>query len=195
METVWSITHKRLLFAGEHWTNRGTCARWNKMAASSPVMSMAPPSIAAADAPQRPSMMRRKSSAQNLLSSFKVPAPPPAGVPQPQPATTTSAASTPTHTSMPREWDVQSLQSDAAPPAVPNGAAVQGTSVEILRELVRKRIITLTYMRNVHEGCARSPSTLPCFAHRCPWVVHAQEEPLVPHHHGYTRGARPRVPE
>ncbi|EMD34407.1 hypothetical protein CERSUDRAFT_117283 [Gelatoporia subvermispora B] len=122
------------------------------MAASSPVMSMAPPSIAAADAPQRPSMMRRKSSAQNLLSSFKAPAPPPAGAPQPQPATTTSAASTPTHTSMPREWDVQSLQSDAAPPAVPNGAAVQGTSVEILRELVRKRIITLTYMRNVHEG-------------------------------------------
>ena len=34
-----------------------------------------------------------------------------------------------------------------------NGSVPQGTSVEFLRELVKKRIITLTYLRNVHEGC------------------------------------------
>ncbi|OCH85224.1 hypothetical protein OBBRIDRAFT_821607, partial [Obba rivulosa] len=116
-------------------------------------MSMAPPPIAAAEAPQRPSMMRRKSSAQNLLSSFKPSTPPLPGAPPPPLAPTTSAASTPTNTTMPREWDVQSLQGDAVPAAAAaNGALAQGASLEILRELVRKRIITLTYMRNVHEG-------------------------------------------
>ncbi|EJF62652.1 hypothetical protein DICSQDRAFT_57843 [Dichomitus squalens LYAD-421 SS1] len=122
---------------------------------------------------QRPAM-RRKSSAQNLLSGFKVAgsnpsssaaggAPPssfPAssavsipGLPYP------SAAPTPTTATMPgtREWDVQSLQSDgvnsAAGSAIQtNGSIPQGTSVEFLRELVKKRIITLTYLRNVHEG-------------------------------------------
>jgi hypothetical protein len=29
----------------------------------------------------------------------------------------------------------------------------QGMSVEYLRELVQKRMITLTYIRNIHEGC------------------------------------------
>lgn len=28
----------------------------------------------------------------------------------------------------------------------------QGLSVEYLRELVQKRILTLTYIRNIHEG-------------------------------------------
>jgi hypothetical protein len=32
----------------------------------------------------------------------------------------------------------------------------QGMSVEILRELVQKRILTLTYIRNIHEGCVKS---------------------------------------
>lgn len=101
---------------------------------------------------QRP-IMRRKSSAQNLLSSFKPPqtatVPPLAGLPTP-------TVSTP----MAREWDVQSLTSDSvtlASSGLPNGSGTttpQGTSVEMLRELVRKRIITLTYLRNVHEGSA-----------------------------------------
>jgi hypothetical protein len=38
-----------------------------------------------------------------------------------------------------------------ASPAVP-----QGMSVEYLRDLVQKRIITLTYIRNIHEGCVCS---------------------------------------
>ncbi|THH31531.1 hypothetical protein EUX98_g2637 [Antrodiella citrinella] len=100
--------------------------------------------------------MRRKSSAQNLLSSFK-----PVG----QNTGTVSSATgiqfsqivnaTPTT----REWDVQSLslQSDTGTSIASgstNGvpAASQASNVEILRELVKKRIITLTYLRNVHEG-------------------------------------------
>ncbi|KAI0373263.1 hypothetical protein BV20DRAFT_938498 [Pilatotrama ljubarskyi] len=125
-------------------------------------MSMAP--IEA----QRPAM-RRKSSAQNLLSGFKsnagsagAGAPPSsfpssampgtAGLPYP-------SVPTPTTATMSREWDVQSLQSEgvgssAGTSSIPaNGnPLVQGTSVEMLRELVKKRIITLTYLRNVHEG-------------------------------------------
>ena len=31
---------------------------------------------------------------------------------------------------------------------------MQGTSADYLRDMVQKRIITLTYMRNVHEGYA-----------------------------------------
>ena len=93
---------------------------------------------------QRPALMRRKSSAQNLLSSFKTPSV------QPSQAASSPPPALPTQ--MAREWDAQSLYSDAVPPL--NGALTtpQGTTVEILRELVRKRIITLTYLRNVHEG-------------------------------------------
>ncbi|KAJ7273079.1 hypothetical protein C8J57DRAFT_265783 [Mycena rebaudengoi] len=83
--------------------------------------------------------MRRKSSAQNLLSSFKNP-PGTGGVPQ-----------TPTpQTPLPKEFDVQSMYSDTA--TVNNPPTTQGTSVEYLRDLVQKRIITLTYVRNIHEG-------------------------------------------
>ena len=103
--------------------------------------------------------MRRKSSAQNLLTSLK------SVTSQPQQVTAVSAsggfaypASIPTPTSaapMSREWDVQSLHSDGvASSTLSNGSSAhtQGTSVEMLRELVKKRIITLTYLRNVHEG-------------------------------------------
>lgn len=59
-------------------------------------------------------------------------------------------------TPMNREWDVQSMYSDsvASSSAPLNGspAIAQGTSVEYLRDMVMKRMITLTYMRNVHEG-------------------------------------------
>ena len=60
---------------------------------------------------------------------------------------------------MSREWDVQSLHSDSvASSSLPNGGGAhpQGTTVEILRELVKKRIITLTYLRSVHEGCVHA---------------------------------------
>ncbi|KAJ7677215.1 hypothetical protein B0H17DRAFT_945085 [Mycena rosella] len=86
--------------------------------------------------------MRRKSSAQNLLSSFKAPQ-----GNMNVPATPT--ASTP----IPKEFDTQSLYSDTTTLNNPQGpAGPQGTSVEYLRDLVQKRIITLTYVRNIHEG-------------------------------------------
>jgi hypothetical protein len=47
-----------------------------------------------------------------------------------------------------RDVDSQSLHSEST---LVNGVTA-GTSVEYLRDLVQKRIITLTYMRNVHEG-------------------------------------------
>ncbi|KAI1784234.1 hypothetical protein LXA43DRAFT_902069 [Ganoderma leucocontextum] len=122
-------------------------------------MSMAP----IVEAP-RPAM-RRKSSAQNLLSGFKAAANPAAGGAPPSSFPASSGASTPglpypsvvptpTTATMPREWDVQSLHSDGVNSASiqTNGNIPQGTSVEFLRELVKKRIITLTYLRNVHEG-------------------------------------------
>ncbi|KAI0320325.1 hypothetical protein OF83DRAFT_1025093, partial [Amylostereum chailletii] len=94
--------------------------------------------------------MRRKSSAQNLLSSFKssnavrdpLPAPPPPA-PNPIPATPTA-----------REWDAQSMRSDGMGGLGGAGSPPfnQGASVEYLRDLVQKRIITLTYMRNVYDG-------------------------------------------
>ncbi|KAJ3489913.1 hypothetical protein NLI96_g1802 [Meripilus lineatus] len=111
---------------------------------------------------QRPSM-RRKSSAQNLLSSFKSNNTPQ----QPYPPTTVSSA-----TGLPfvqsqqqasgfqnsRDWDVQS-QTETLASTTPilgsNGATApvpQGNLVEMLREVVKKRVITLTYLRNVHEG-------------------------------------------
>ncbi|KAI0637434.1 hypothetical protein C8Q77DRAFT_1050010 [Trametes polyzona] len=114
---------------------------------------------------QRPAM-RRKSSAQNLLSTFKSNAsgssggPPPSSFPVNTIPNTAglpySSVPTPTTATMSREWDVQSLQSEgigssAGTSLVSNGNP-QGTSVEMLRELVKKRIITLTYLRNMHEG-------------------------------------------
>ncbi|KAJ7722291.1 hypothetical protein DFH07DRAFT_857064 [Mycena maculata] len=83
--------------------------------------------------------LRRKSSAQNLLSSFKTP---PNNVP-----------STPTVTTpLPKEFDTQSLFSDTTTLNPPGQVGPQGTSVDYLRELVQKRMITLTYVRNIHEG-------------------------------------------
>jgi hypothetical protein len=119
------------------------------------------PNAAAEPPAQRPSLMRRKSSAQNLLSSFKTAttSQTPQTAPPPAPALPYSGLPTP----MTREWDAQSLYSDTVPPV--NGASTpQGTTVEILRELVRKRIITLTYLRNVHEGFVSLPANLswPC---------------------------------
>jgi hypothetical protein len=124
---------------------------------SSPPMSELP----------RPAM-RRKSSAQNLLSSFRAPTAASAGsvaggsMSAATGAAFAAAVQTPT-TSVPsaREWDGQSVHSDtlsSTATLVTNGTPViaQGTSVEYLRDLVQKRIITLTYMRNVHEGCVVS---------------------------------------
>ncbi|KAL5528978.1 hypothetical protein ACEPAG_4952 [Sanghuangporus baumii] len=121
----------------------------------------------------RPSM-RRKSSAQTLLSSFKSnPGNQPTTAPPTQltmqiPSALNSGlsgfsggTSTPNSTSQ-REWDAQSIKSDSinsaslplnqganGSPAIP-----QGTSLESLRDLTMKRMITLTYLRNVHEGRA-----------------------------------------
>ncbi|TFY57441.1 hypothetical protein EVJ58_g7014 [Rhodofomes roseus] len=118
-----------------------------------------PPMIPVDSMATRPGM-RRKSSAQNLLSSFKT-RDPSAQIGSVSSATGQqfASASTPTAPSMPlpRDWDVQSGGSDpsvtsSGASAATNGSLAQGTSVEMLRELVKKRIITLTYLRNVHEG-------------------------------------------
>ncbi|KAK0225122.1 hypothetical protein EDD85DRAFT_856471 [Armillaria nabsnona] len=106
------------------------------------------------DLPQRPTM-RRKSSAQNLLSSFKNPVSGNSSGPTPLNTavasfSSTVAAPTPTTTTpMAREWDAQSLHSESVGVTT---ALNQGTSVELLRDLMQKRIITLTYVRNMHEG-------------------------------------------
>ncbi|KAF7353691.1 hypothetical protein MVEN_01054000 [Mycena venus] len=56
-------------------------------------------------------------------------------------------------TPMAKEFDTQSLFSDTTTLNNPQGQALpQGTSVEYLRDLVQKRIITLTYLRSIHEG-------------------------------------------
>lgn len=127
------------------------------MASFDPTMSLPPP---ISSDPVRPSM-RRKSSAQNLLSSFKTATTASSQNSAAQVATVSPSAfqyaSTPTPTTMSREWDVQSLQSEsmgstAGASLATNGSTLQGTSIEMLRELVKKRIITLTYIRSVHEG-------------------------------------------
>ncbi|KAI6007832.1 hypothetical protein EDC04DRAFT_2871650 [Pisolithus marmoratus] len=107
--------------------------------------------------------MRRKSSAQNLLTSFKTPAGSTTGGSMSAAtgaAFAAAAAAQQAHSAnVPpgREWDGQSVQSDtlsSTAALVVNGTPVvaQGTSVEYLRDLVQKRIVTLTYMRTVHEG-------------------------------------------
>jgi hypothetical protein len=109
--------------------------------------------------------MRRKSSAQNLLSSFKSSAAQihnansatsPPNIP---PATPTAMFGPTTQVSQNKEWDSQSVISDPLPPP----PMVQGqfvNAVDYIRDLVQKRIVTMTYLRNVHEGCA---SSLPLF--------------------------------
>ncbi|EIW85475.1 hypothetical protein CONPUDRAFT_118373 [Coniophora puteana RWD-64-598 SS2] len=108
--------------------------------------------------PQRPAI-RRKSSAQNLLTSFK----------PPQSATSPGfSAPTPTQSYMSghqKEADAQSQHSDShgsSSTYVGSGSSSvngtpslpAGTNIEYIRDLVQKRIITLTYLRNVHEGQA-----------------------------------------
>ncbi|KAJ3781542.1 hypothetical protein GGU10DRAFT_366430 [Lentinula aff. detonsa] len=104
--------------------------------------------------------MRRKSSAQNLLSSFKSPPNNSTPQPTPQPLTVSSAAAaaytgpagapTPvSSTPLAKEWDTQSLHAESL---VGTTTPALGTSDEYLRDLVQKRILTLTYIRNIHEG-------------------------------------------
>lgn len=109
----------------------------------------------AASIPQRPTM-RRKSSAQNILASFISPsAPSPIGTTSTSRASASGAA-TPT-TGIVKESDAQSIYADSNALPHPNGAASpqlgQGTSIEYLRDLVQKRIIKLTYIRSIYEGC------------------------------------------
>ena len=114
---------------------------------------------------QRPTM-RRKSSAQNLLSSFKSTSSSGSVTPQSlnppaslvSNATTLSFSSTTSSTAtapQTREWDAQSLHSDTVGSnmgGAQSPSLTPGTSVEYLRDLVQKRIITLTYIRQIHEG-------------------------------------------
>ncbi|KAH9970375.1 hypothetical protein BGW80DRAFT_575796 [Lactifluus volemus] len=74
-------------------------------------------------------------------------------VPVPAPAASSAAA---TATPALREWDTQSMHADAMGPSLlelpPVLEAILARRVEYLRDLVQKRIITLTYMGNVHDG-------------------------------------------
>lgn len=180
---------------------------------------------------QRPTM-RRKSSAQNLLASFKpnsnsnannnsspssaVPTPSPSPIPIPVPPQPSSAApmqtslggpgqasssvassfsfaSTPTaYTPIQKEWDSQSMHSDGAnqpPQTASNSTFSQGATVEYLRDLVQKRIITLTYMRNVHDGC------VPCALRsgQSGILTCTQTKSLVSHNHDVAPRARQSV--
>ena len=113
--------------------------------------------------PQRPAM-RRKSSAQNFLSSFKSTSSSGSVTPQPlNPATSLASNATnlpfstitPAVTPQAREWDAQSLHSDTVGSSMAGAQSpslTPGPSVEYLRDLVQKRIITLTYIRQIHEG-------------------------------------------
>lgn len=109
--------------------------------------------------------IRRKSSA-GLLLSFKTPVAAisvgggSAGVPHsplpPTPPITSPLGPGPL--SMSREWDSQSQYSESSSAATHStnnnnpAPTFQGTSVEYLRDMVQKRIVTLTYMRSTHEG-------------------------------------------
>ena len=129
----------------------------------------------------RPSM-RRKSSAQNLLSSFKrtessatVTSPSLSSQPNTLPsiigipsAGLSYVAPTPT-TGVPRDWDIQSYSAESVMSAntapsttalMSNGSPALGGTVvqrEELRSSICKRIAALTYMRNVHDGCDVMP--------------------------------------
>lgn len=146
-----------------------------------------PPSSPPMTELSRPTM-RRKSSAQNLLSSFKPVngAGNTATVGSISSTTSVAYTSVSTPTTIPpsgREWDGQSVHSDtlsSSATLVSNGTPVvaQGTSVEYLRDLVQKRIITLTYMRNVHEGCVWSALIFLPRVHD-----YLQEKSLVPYNY------------
>ena len=105
--------------------------------------------------------MRRKSSAQNLLSSFRGSttqiqanmnansATPSPNIP---PATPTAMFTSTTQMPQNKEWDSQSIVSDPLPPPpVAQGQFVN--AIDYIRDVVQKRIVTMTYLRNVHEGC------------------------------------------
>jgi hypothetical protein len=106
--------------------------------------------------------IRRKSSAQNLLTSFKSSTAQiqanmsaSSATPSPNITPTTPAAMFVPTTQMPqnKEWDSQSIVSDPLPPPpVAQGQFVN--AIDYSRDLVQKRIVTMTYLRNVHEGCA-----------------------------------------
>lgn len=116
--------------------------------------------------------IRRKSSAQNILSTFRSasssnPPQTATGLTMQIPSGALNSgmngyigSATPiTSTPMSREWDAQSLAGDSMNSNQPltagaNGTPTltQGTTAESLRDLVMKRMITLTYLRNVHEG-------------------------------------------
>ncbi|XP_006458575.1 hypothetical protein AGABI2DRAFT_183594 [Agaricus bisporus var. bisporus H97] len=121
--------------------------------------------------PARPAM-RHKSSAQNILASFKPPsaaALPPAAVPavplQPPSSISSvsgmaiaSALSAASQSSSPA---LPLVRADTTPDAQYPDNLLFGTtspplgsstSVEFLRDLVQKRLVTLSYIRNVHEG-------------------------------------------
>lgn len=113
--------------------------------------------------PQRPAM-RRKSSAQNFLSSFKSTSSSGSITSQSLNPTASLASNatnlpysttSPTTTPQTREWDSQSLHSDTVGSSMAGAQSpslAPGTSVDYLRDLVQKRIITLTYIRQIHEG-------------------------------------------
>ncbi|KAG8983486.1 hypothetical protein FRB93_007247 [Tulasnella sp. JGI-2019a] len=96
--------------------------------------------------------MRRKSSASNLLNSFK----------------TGTSSTTSSVQSTTKDLDAQSLLSDTSnvpsmsstSTAPPIHAPGQDSSIEYLREMCRKRISTLQYLKSIHSGQSHWFSTV-----------------------------------
>lgn len=140
---------------------------------------LSPPTVLApSPLPPPPSSTSSSAIPTPSTSGTSTPALPPFAIlhaqqqPQQQPqaqqpgAITTAGAAAVAATPTVRDWDAQSMHADSATAGQffpPVGAGVVGTggagssgspgaTVEYLRDLVQKRIITLTYTRNVHDG-------------------------------------------
>jgi len=136
---------------------------------------LAPPTVLAPSPLPPPPSSSASSSAipTPSTSGTSTPALPPFAILHPQQqqqaqqpgAITATAAAAVAATPTVRDWDAQSMHADSSTAGQffpPVGAGVVGTgagsggspgaTVEYLRDLVQKRIITLTYTRNVHDG-------------------------------------------
>lgn len=151
--------------------------------------------------------IRRKSSA-GLLSSFKAQVPSGSAFSQtvstgaqpqqqssssqlpstPPISSTSSSMTSSSMTSISHDWDSASLHSESASSNTAYIQPIQSTSIEILRDIVQKRIVTLTYIRSTHEGfvlvlymatslidvfSVNDIGFIPFFSHELNWIRHS----------------------
>ncbi|KDQ12287.1 hypothetical protein BOTBODRAFT_113023 [Botryobasidium botryosum FD-172 SS1] len=101
--------------------------------------------------------MRRKSSASNLLSFKSNPAPVPAVPANPASNVSPSSVFPTTANTMAKDWDTQSLFSDASTgtgstAVPPPPTAAPPASLEAIRDMLGKRITALAHIKHAHEG-------------------------------------------